>query len=122
MASSAETAVLAEQADPAPNPLISAQKSSDLHAVLHPLVLLNISDYITRHTLRDQQTPIVGALLGQQNGREITIEHAFDAHLQDHPSSPGGWLLHEENFGNRVEQSMCVPPAQSSPRPTAPAS
>ncbi|ORY65214.1 COP9 signalosome-like protein subunit 6 [Pseudomassariella vexata] len=62
------------------NPLISSQKSSDsgLQAVLHPLVLLTISDYITRHTLRDQQGPIVGALLGQQNGREITIEHAFE--------------------------------------------
>ncbi|KAI1268848.1 COP9 signalosome-like protein subunit 6 [Xylariaceae sp. FL1019] len=62
------------------NPLLSSQKSSDsgLQAVLHPLVLLTISDYITRHTLREQPGPIVGALLGQQNGREITIEHAFE--------------------------------------------
>ncbi|RYP41736.1 hypothetical protein DL767_000752 [Monosporascus sp. MG133] len=62
------------------NPLISSQKSSDsgLQAVLHPLVLLTISDYITRHALREQTGPIVGALIGQQNGREITIEHAFE--------------------------------------------
>ncbi|KAI8633387.1 COP9 signalosome-like protein subunit 6 [Xylariaceae sp. FL1651] len=62
------------------NPLLSAQKSSDsgLQAVLHPLVLLTISDYITRHTLREQPGPIVGALVGQQNGREVTIEHAFE--------------------------------------------
>ena len=61
--------------------LLSAQKSSDsgLQAVLHPLVLLTISDYITRHTLRQLKGPIVGALLGQQKGREITIEHAFEA-------------------------------------------
>ncbi|RYP71813.1 hypothetical protein DL769_004619 [Monosporascus sp. CRB-8-3] len=62
------------------NPLISSQKSSDsgLQAVLHPLVLLTISDYVTRHALRGQTGPIVGALIGQQNGREITIEHAFE--------------------------------------------
>ncbi|RYO92900.1 hypothetical protein DL766_003916 [Monosporascus sp. MC13-8B] len=62
------------------NPLISSQKASDsgLQAVLHPLVLLTISDYITRHALREQTGPIVGALIGQQNGREITIEHAFE--------------------------------------------
>ncbi|KAI1342344.1 COP9 signalosome complex subunit 6 [Xylariaceae sp. FL0016] len=62
------------------NPLLSSQKSSDsgLQAVLHPLVLLTISDYITRHTLREQPGPVIGALIGQQNGREVTIEHAFE--------------------------------------------
>lgn len=62
-----------------PNPLISTQKSSDgLQVALHPLPLLSISDYMTRHTLRNEQGPIVGAMLGQQNGREITIEHTFE--------------------------------------------
>ncbi|TQS34999.1 hypothetical protein Golomagni_04595 [Golovinomyces magnicellulatus] len=62
------------------NPLISNQESSNsnLQVALHPLVLLSISDYITRHTLRNQTGPIVGALLGQQKGREISIEHAFE--------------------------------------------
>ncbi|KAJ8067930.1 hypothetical protein OCU04_003513 [Sclerotinia nivalis] len=67
------------------NPLLSTQKSSDsgLQIALHPLVLLTISDYITRHTLRQQTGPVVGALLGQQNGREITIEHAFECLLEE---------------------------------------
>ncbi|KAH8601544.1 putative COP9 signalosome subunit 6 [Bisporella sp. PMI_857] len=65
------------------NPLLSTQKSSDsgLQIALHPLALLTISDYVTRHTLRNQKGPIVGALLGQQNGRQITIEHTFDVHM-----------------------------------------
>ena len=87
------------------NPLLSSQKSSELQAILHPLVLLTISDYITRHTLRQQQGPIVGALLGQQNGREITIEHAFEAHMRPTPAVPGGYLLDPEQFGARLEQS-----------------
>ncbi|EXF77729.1 signalosome subunit [Colletotrichum fioriniae PJ7] len=90
------------------NPLISNQKSSELQAVLHPLVLLTISDYITRHTLRSQQGPIVGALLGQQNGREITVEHAFDCHTIPKPEVEGGYLLDTGRFGARLEQMKTV--------------
>ncbi|KAF4996742.1 hypothetical protein FGRMN_4305 [Fusarium graminum] len=90
------------------NPLLSNQKSSELQAVLHPLVLLTISDYITRHTLRQQMGPIIGVLLGQQNGREITIEHAFEAHTRQEPSAAGGYLLDADRFGARLEQMITV--------------
>jgi COP9 signalosome complex subunit 6 len=92
------------------NQLISGQKSSQLQAVLHPLVLLSISDYITRHTLRQQKGPVVGALLGQHNGREITIEHAFECHMREAPDVDGGYLLDDTKFGARLEQSMHFPP------------
>ncbi|KAJ6155636.1 hypothetical protein N7470_006202 [Penicillium chermesinum] len=61
-----------------PRSLVS-QKSSDsgLTVQLHPLVLLSISDHITRHAARQQQGPIVGALLGQQNGRQVTLEQVL---------------------------------------------
>ena len=84
------------------NPLLSVQKSdSGLHVALHPLVLLTISDYITRHTLRQQKGAIVGALLGQQNGREITVEHAFECRMMGGDSSS----LDEEWFAVRLQQS-----------------
>lgn len=62
------------------NSLLSAHKSSDsgLQVHLHPLALLTISDYITRHTLQRRNGPVVGVLLGQQNGRDISLEHAFE--------------------------------------------
>lgn len=81
-----------------------SQKSSDsgLHIQLHPLVLLTISDHITRHAARQQQGLIIGALLGQQNGREITLEHAFEcpvtAGAGDEMLLPGSW------FEERVKQ------------------
>jgi COP9 signalosome complex subunit 6 len=87
------------------NTLLSSQKSAQIQAVLHPLVLLTISDYITRHTLREQQGPIVGALLGQQNGREITIEHAFECHMRTAPEVEGGYLIDGDKFSTRLEQS-----------------
>lgn len=93
-------------ADAAPNPLLSSQTDSQLQAILHPLVLLTISDYITRHTLRQQNGPIIGALLGQQNGREITIEHAFECHTTESNEVPGGWKIDHAKFTDRLEQSQ----------------
>lgn len=91
----------------APNPFISTQKAADtsLQVALHPLVLLTISDYITRHTLRQQTGPVVGALLGQQNGREITIEHAFDCKTME---GEAGVILHKAWFEERLQQSESI--------------
>ncbi|KAL6718651.1 hypothetical protein ACLMJK_002885 [Lecanora helva] len=85
------------------NPLISTSKASDssLRVHLHPLVLLTISDYITRHTLRRYTTPIVGALLGQQNGRDITLEHAFECETIQNEN---GSRLHDQWFKDRLQQ------------------
>lgn len=96
-------------ADAGSNPLISTQKSSDtsLQVALHPLVLLTISDYITRHTLRQQKGPVVGALLGQQNGREITIEHAFDCLLTQAEDEV---ILNQAWFEERLQQSLSIAP------------
>lgn len=81
-----------------------SQKSSDsgLHIQLHPLVLLTISDHITRHAARQQRDPIIGALLGQQNGREITLEHAFECPTA--AESDGKVLLPASWFEERVKQ------------------
>ncbi|KAL3465856.1 hypothetical protein BJX64DRAFT_252039 [Aspergillus heterothallicus] len=82
-----------------------SQKSSDsgLHIQLHPLVLLTISDHITRHVKREQEGPILGALLGLQNGREITVEHGFEC-LVVADDSNGEIQLPYEWFVDRVKQ------------------
>lgn len=89
-----------------PNPLLSSHQPSDMQVSLHPLVLLTISDYITRHTLRSQSGPIMGALLGQQNGRQITIEHAFECNTTSSADSPLGYTLDHAKFVARLEQCM----------------
>lgn len=86
------------------NSLLSSHKSSDsgLQIHLHPLVLLTISDYITRHILRRQLGPIVGVLLGQQNGREISLEYAFECSV-----IPGGdetVIINDEWLRARLKQ------------------
>ncbi len=88
---------------PTSTSLLSNHKSpsSDLHINLHPLILLTISDYITRHTLRRQSTPIVGALIGQQSGRSVSLEHAFECQTVE---NNGQILLHEAWFKDRLQQ------------------
>ncbi|MCJ1401993.1 hypothetical protein MMC11_005212 [Xylographa trunciseda] len=88
------------------NPLVSNIKSSDssLRALLHPLVLLTISDYITRHTLRRQTQPIVGALLGQQNGREVSLEHAYEIKLIPGEAGTTEWIIDHSWFQERLQQ------------------
>ena len=89
------------------NPLLSTARASDTSPAvqLHPLVLLTISDCITRHTLRQQKGPVAGAILGQQNGQEITMEVAFQAKLT--ASEEGEVVLDDEWFSKRVED--CEP-------------
>ncbi|KAH8900057.1 hypothetical protein GQ53DRAFT_676257 [Thozetella sp. PMI_491] len=86
---------------------LSAHASSDsgLQAILHPLPILEISDYITRASERGYEGAIVGALLGQMNGRDITIEHSFPVKTDDNGAS------HEINlpwFRERLNQMKQV--------------
>lgn len=88
------------------NPLLSTHKAADsgLRILLHPLVLLTISDYITRHTLRRHEGPVVGALLGQQNGREISLENAFECLVLSEDDGDGEVILHDAWFKERIQQ------------------
>ncbi|KAF1917261.1 hypothetical protein BDU57DRAFT_570538 [Ampelomyces quisqualis] len=90
-------------ADASQNPLVSTARASDNSSTvqLHPLVLLTISDCITRHTLRQQTGPVVGAIIGQQNGQEITMEVAFQAKLTSNDA--GEVVLDAEWFNKRLE-------------------
>lgn len=101
-------------AEASANPLLSTARASDTSPAvqLHPLVLLTISDCITRHTLRQESGPVVGAILGQQNGQEITMEVAFQAKLKT--NEEGEVVLDDEWFSKRVEDceyllSLCSP-------------
>ena len=84
------------------NPLITTKApDAPLSVQLHPLVLLTISDYITRHASRQQSGLIVGAIIGQQNGRNFTLEHAFEVKTVENDD---GVKVDGEWFGERLEQ------------------
>lgn len=78
--------------------------------ILHPLPLIAISDYVVRHTLRQLTGPIVGALFGQQNGREISIEFAYEAQTLTNGEEV---TLEPVWFETRLEQSESILSASS---------
>jgi COP9 signalosome complex subunit 6 len=83
--------------------LVSERPSdSNLTVALHPLVLLTLSDHITRHQVRGYSGTIVGALLGQQKGRETTLEHAFECNVQ--PDEQNQTCLQIDWFEDRLQQ------------------
>lgn len=85
------------------NSLVSDHPSdSNLIVSLHPLVLLTISDHITRHQVRGYSGKIVGALLGQQKGREITLEHAFECNVQIDEQNQS--IVQTQWFEDRLQQ------------------
>ncbi|KAG6007733.1 hypothetical protein E4U21_005572 [Claviceps maximensis] len=88
--------------------LSTQSKSSQLQVVVHPIVLFGLSDHVSRHFIRQQDGPVVGAILGQQTGREITMEHTFECHLRKAPEVDGGYLLDQQRFASRLEQMVTV--------------
>ena len=90
-----------DKTTPANHLITTKAPDASLNVQLHPLVLLTISDYITRHASRQQKWPIVGAIVGQQNGRNFTLEHAYEcktAAERDDVAVDGEW------FEERLEQ------------------
>ncbi|KAK3697246.1 hypothetical protein LTR37_017558 [Vermiconidia calcicola] len=93
---------MAQQAPPS-NPLITNKASeAALNVQVHPLVLLTITDYVTRHISRQQKTAIVGAIIGQQNGRNFTLEHAYECKTS--LQGDGSVAIDAEWFADRLEQ------------------
>jgi COP9 signalosome complex subunit 6 len=89
------------------NTFVSDRPSdSNLTVSLHPLVLLTLSDHITRHQVRGYSGNIVGALLGQQKGREITLEHAFECNVQIDEQNQAN--LQTQWFEDRLQQCELV--------------
>ncbi|CAH8450192.1 unnamed protein product [Heterobilharzia americana] len=57
--------------------------------LLHPLVILNISEHWTRNKVKENSTAVTvyGALLGKQEGHHIEISNSFELLLDDSQTS-----------------------------------
>ncbi|KAJ1557237.1 COP9 signalosome complex subunit 6 [Cladochytrium tenue] len=69
---------------------------SGLIVSLHPLVIMNISDHFVRvKSQTGESTPVYGALIGEQSGREVEISNSYE--LATLPSGDGGAPFFEYN-------------------------
>lgn len=63
-----------------------------LRVKLHPLVLLTITDFVTRHTLTKNTNKLLGVVLGDQEEHTLSMRHAFEGKTaipQDHSDAIG---------------------------------
>ncbi|KAI5291744.1 hypothetical protein KEM54_000804 [Ascosphaera aggregata] len=82
--------------------LVSSKFSeSGLQVLLHPLALLCIAEHITRHAARDQPGPVVGFLMGYQDGRVISLIHAADCRVRKNKQAA---TIDENWLETRVQQ------------------
>eukprot|EP00123_Amoebidium_parasiticum_P001608 comp12740_c0_seq1/m.7859 comp12740_c0_seq1/g.7859 ORF comp12740_c0_seq1/g.7859 comp12740_c0_seq1/m.7859 type:complete len:313 (-) comp12740_c0_seq1:254-1192(-) len=65
-----------------PNASLFSDVVSSLQVLLHPLVLVHISDHFTRRRVQggdgEQNPRVIGALLGTQDGRNVEVFNAFE--------------------------------------------
>jgi len=69
-----------ETKTPMKNGSVIEKRDSTLNLVLHPLVIINISDHWTRTRAQNhiENPRVIGALLGMQTGRNVEIFNSFE--------------------------------------------
>jgi len=92
-----------------PTAVIEKERSSGLNVMLHPLVILNISDHFTRVKMSGASagTKLIGALVGTQTGRMVEIHNSFELVLATGASVE---LINPDYFKNKQDQFKKVFP------------
>jgi len=70
--------------------------------VVHPLVLLSVTDHFTRTSSGDTNKRVVGILLGEYRAGKVDITNSYAVPFEEDPKDPSIWFLdhnyHEEMF------------------------
>ena len=61
--------------------------------VVHPLVLLSVTDHHARSVSRSSQKRVVGVLLGQDNGKTINVANSFGIPFEEDEKDSKTWFL-----------------------------
>jgi 26S proteasome regulatory subunit N8 len=70
--------------------------SSQLEVVVHPLVLLSVTDHYNR-VAKDTKKRVVGVLLGTRNQNRVDITNSFAVPFEEDLNNPKVWFL-DHNF------------------------
>ncbi|KAG8825152.1 proteasome regulatory particle subunit [Serendipita sp. 401] len=61
--------------------------------IVHPLVLLSVSDHHGRTSARMSHKRVIGVLLGQDNGKTINVANSFGIPFEEDEKDPKTWFL-----------------------------
>ena len=68
--------------------------------VVHPLVLLSVSDHHARTSARASNKRVIGVLLGQDNGKTINVANSFGIPFEEDEKDPKTWFLDHNYIEN----------------------
>ena len=61
--------------------------------VVHPLVLLSVTDHHARTVSRTSSKRVVGVLLGQDNGKTVNVANSFGIPFEEDERDSKTWFL-----------------------------
>ncbi|KAF8645460.1 hypothetical protein AX16_007814 [Volvariella volvacea WC 439] len=61
--------------------------------IVHPLVLLSVTDHHARSVSRNSQKRVVGVLLGQDNGKTVNVANSFAIPFEEDEKDSKTWFL-----------------------------
>lgn len=81
---------------------------TEMEYSLHPLVLIQISDHITRLKAQGAQQRVVGAVLGVQSSRTVEITNAFELKYSLQNWTSGQLIIDKEFLLMKQEQCAAL--------------
>lgn len=73
---------------------ISSHSATEV--VIHPLVLLSVTDHYNR-VAKDTRKRVIGVLLGSRNRNQVDVTNSFAVPFEEDLSNPTVWFL-DHNF------------------------
>jgi len=64
-----------------------------LVSVVHPLVLLSVTDHHARSISRSSNKRVIGVLLGQDNGKTVNVANSFGIPFEEDEKDSKTWFL-----------------------------
>ncbi|KIM21940.1 hypothetical protein M408DRAFT_333150 [Serendipita vermifera MAFF 305830] len=71
--------------------------------IVHPLVLLSVSDHHARTSARMSHKRVVGVLLGQNNGKTVNVANSFGIPFEEDEKDPKTWFLDHNYIESMAE-------------------
>jgi len=69
---------------------------------------MSIADHFTRSKMQRNESRVIGALFGVQNGREVQIYDAYEISFDRAASAPAGMRVHFDAFNQDFENCTFV--------------
>jgi len=70
-----------------------ATTTTEQITIIHPLVLLSVTDHHARSVSQNSQKRVVGVLLGQDNGKTVNVANSFGIPFEEDENNSKMWFL-----------------------------